>query len=118
MSKAMQYIKNLEAVGFERNQAEAQVQMLLDTIENLATKGDLKNEFALLRADLDNRFLQIVGQSDSKFAHIDGRFGQFEQRFERRLVEMEFRLITRLGLLIVSTTTIAVSILTWLIKLH
>ena len=44
MSNAMKYIKDLEAAGFERTQAEAQVQMVLDAIE-----GDLvtKNDFAV-----------------------------------------------------------------------
>jgi hypothetical protein len=31
----MKYIKDLEAVGLERNQAEAQVQMVLDAIEGI-----------------------------------------------------------------------------------
>lgn len=33
MSNPMKYIKDLEAAGFQRNQAEAQVQMVLDAIE-------------------------------------------------------------------------------------
>lgn len=33
------------------------------------------------------------------------------------LAETEFRIITRLGVLYVSTTTLAVGVLTWLIKI-
>jgi excinuclease UvrABC ATPase subunit len=89
MSNAMKYIKSLEAAGFERKQAEAQVQMVLDAIEaDLATKSDL-----------------TIFQE------------RIEGRFERRLLESEFRITTRLGFLVISTTTIAVAVLTWLIKI-
>jgi hypothetical protein len=95
MSNPMKYIKALEAVGFKRSQAEAQVQIVLDAVEGeLVTKSD----FALFREQMDNRF-----------AHV-------EQRFEQRLLETEFKLLTRLGFLTVSTVSIAVAVLTWLIK--
>ena len=46
MSNPMKYIRDLEAAGFQRNQAEAQVQMVLDAIE-----GDrvTKSEFAVFK---------------------------------------------------------------------
>jgi hypothetical protein len=93
MSNPMKYIRALEAAGFERNQAEAQVQMVLDAIE-----GDLvtKNDFAVFREHIDRRF-----------AEVDHRFSQ-----------IELRLIVKLGLITVSTTTIAVGILSWIIRLH
>jgi len=84
MSNPMRYIKDLEAAGFKRDQAEAQVQMVLDAIE-----GDLvtKSDFALFKEQMENRFAQI-----------------------------ELRIVTKLGVLIVSTTSIAVAVLAWLIK--
>ena len=92
MSNPMKYIKDLEAAGFQRNQAEAQVQMVLDAIE-----GDLvsKSDFAVFRE------------------HIDRRFAEVDHRFE----EVELRLVIKLGLITVSTTTVAVAILSWLIRL-
>lgn len=53
MSNPMKYIRALEAVGFQRNQAEAQVQMVLDAIE-----GDLvtKSDFAVFKEHIDRRF--------------------------------------------------------------
>jgi hypothetical protein len=86
MSNPMKYIKDLEAAGFQRNQAEAQVQMVLDAIE-----GDLvtKSEFISFRQ------------------HVDHRFN-----------ELELRLVVKLSLVIVSTATIAIAVLSWLIKLH
>ncbi len=102
MSNAMKYIKDLEAAGFQRNQAEAQVQMVLDAMEgDLVTKGD----FAVFQERLENRFAQV-----------DNRFAQMQQFILSTARETEFRMVTRLGVLTVSTTTIAVALLTWLIK--
>jgi hypothetical protein len=96
MGNPMKYIKDLEAVGFQRNQAEAQVQMVLDALEgDLVTKAD----FAVFQERIENRLTQ------------------FEQRTDKRFIETEFRLLTRLGFLMVSTTSIAVAVLTWLIKM-
>ena len=88
--------------------------MVLDAIEgDLATKNDL----ALLQEKLDGRMSQFEGRIETRVAQFDSRLTQFEERNERRFVEMEFRIVTRLGLLMVSTTSIAVAILTWLIKI-
>jgi hypothetical protein len=118
MSNAMKYIRALEAAGFQRNQAEAQVQMVLDAIEgDLATKSD----FVIFQERIENRLTQFQQQIQQQIQQIhvqmDSRFMQVESRFERRILESEFRLITRLGVLTVSTTSIAVAILTWLIKI-
>lgn len=113
MPSPMKYIKDLEAAGFERNQAEAQVQMVLDALE-----GDLvtKSDFALFQERLDHRFAQI----DNRFAQIDNRFVQMENRFTQALYsqikDSELRITIRLGLLAVSLATICVAVLTWLIK--
>lgn len=85
MSNPMKYIRDLEAAGFERNQAEAQVQMVLDAIEgDLVTKVD----FAIL-----------------------------QEQIKSQIKESEYRMVTRLGFLTISTASIAVAVLTWLIKL-
>ena len=91
MSKAMKYFRDLEAAGFQRAQAEAQVQMVLDALE-----GDLvtKSDFAVFQERLENRFTQT----------------------QQLLKESEFRTVTRLGILVVSSISIAVATLTWLIK--
>lgn len=99
MSNPMKYIKDLEAAGFERKQAEAQVQMVLDAFE-----GDLvtKSDFALYQEKLDNKFSQIDNKFSQVYSHIR---------------ESELRLLTRLGFIMISTTSIAVAVLTWLIKI-
>jgi hypothetical protein len=135
MSNPMKYIRDLEAVGFERDQAEAQVTMVLDAI-----KGDLvtKTEFAVFQERIENRlvqheqridarfdqfeqridarFHQSEQRIDARFEQVDARFDQQDLRFERRIVESDFRMLTRMGLLVVSTSTIVVAVLTWLIK--
>lgn len=91
MSNAMKYIKDLEAAGFERSQAEAQVQMVLDALE-----GDLvtKNEFAVFQERIDNRFSAM----------------------QNYILQSEFRTVTRLAIINVSTVSVAVALLAWLIK--
>ena len=116
MSNAMKYIRDLEAAGFQRSQAEAQVQMVLDAVE-----GDMvtKSDFAVFRAFLENRFSQIdnrFSQVEHRFSQVDAKFAQTQQYVHSEIKESEFRLMTRLGFLVVSTVSIAVATLTWLIK--
>lgn len=91
MSNPMKYIKSLEAAGFKRDQAEAQVQIIFDVLE-----GDLvtKSEFESFRSEMR----------------------LFKEQVDRRFVELELRLVIKLGLISVTTTSIAVGILSWLIK--
>ncbi len=117
MANPMKYVKDLEAAGFERNQAEAQVQMVLDALEgDLVTKAD----FGVFKERIENRFTQFEERIENRITQseerIENRLAQSEQRIDKRFVETEFRLITRLGFLMVSTTSIAVAALTWLIK--
>lgn len=107
MSNPMKYIKDLEAAGFDRTQAEAQVQMVLDVLE-----GDLvtKSDFALFREHFDHKFVEV----DHKFAEVYHKFAEVDHRFR----ETELRLVIKLGLINVSTVTIAVAILGWLIKVN
>ena len=91
MSNPMKYIKSLEAAGFQRNQAEAQVEMVFDML-----KSDLltKSEFEIFKQHIDRRFLEI----------------------DHRFKELELSLVVKLGFMMVSTVSIAVAVLTWLIK--
>lgn len=102
MSNAMKYIKDLEAAGFERSQAEAQVQMVLDAIE-----GDLvtKSDFAVFKEHVDNRFSQMQGQMDRRFSEVGFQ-----------IKEAEMRTVIRLGAINVAGLSVAVAMLTWLIK--
>ena len=107
MSNPMKYIRALEAAGFDREQAEAQVQIVLEVLE-----GDLitKSEFALFKEHIDRKF----GEVDHRFVNVDHRFTGIDHKFK----ELELRLVIKLGLITVSTTTVAVAVLSWLIKLQ
>lgn len=118
MSNPMKYIKDLEAVGFERVEAEAQIQMVLDAMEgDLVTKAD----FAVFQERIENRLIQHEQRFDARHDQIeqrsDAKFVQLEERIDRRFIESEFRLLSRIGFLVVSSTTLAVAVLTWLIKI-
>lgn len=49
---------------------------------------------------------------DRKFLDIDHKFKEVDHRFK----ELELKLTIKLGLITVSTTTVAVAILAWLIQ--
>ena len=102
MSNTLRYIKDLEAAGFERSQAEAQVQMMLDAIE-----GDLvtKSDFAVFKEHVDNRFSQMQNHTDLRFMQV---YSQIK--------ESDLRSVIRLGAINAATLSIAVAVLTWLIK--
>ncbi|HMN70146.1 MAG TPA: hypothetical protein PKC28_16525, partial [Bdellovibrionales bacterium] len=65
----MKHIKDLEAAGFQRGQAEAQVQMVPDAIEgNLATKSDFalfKGEMAMSETRSEHRAHQCANMKRS-----------------------------------------------------
>ena len=104
---AMKYIKDLEAAGFERQQAEAQVQMVLDAVEaNLATKHDLaifqersEGRFVQFGKDMDGRFLQFSQRMESRFEqfsqHMESRFEQFSQHMESRFEQFSRHMESR-----------------------
>ncbi len=109
MSNALKYIKSLEAAGFARAQAEAQVQMVLDILEgDLVTKSDLsvlQERIDARFAGVNTRFVELESRMDKRFAIVD-----------TRLAELELRLTTRIGLAIVTSSTILLSVLGYLIK--
>ncbi|MBX9769700.1 MAG: hypothetical protein K2X47_20650, partial [Bdellovibrionales bacterium] len=71
----MRYIKDLEAAGFQRNQAEAQVQMVLDAIE-----GDLvtKSDFSVFQERIDNRLVQSQ-------QHIQNQIKDLQRDFQSQI---------------------------------
>lgn len=83
--------------------------MVLDALE-----GDLvtKSDFAIFQERLENRFTQI----DTRFEQAQQFVRSEVKEMKSEIKETEFRLVTRLGFLIVSTVSIAVATLTWLIK--
>ena len=68
------------------------------------------------RAVTKSDFAVFQERLESRFSQVDAKFAQVQQFVHSEIKESEFRLVTRLGFLVVSTTSIAVATLTWLIK--
>jgi hypothetical protein len=102
MFNALKYIKVLEGVGFPREQAEAQVQLVFDTFqENIATKSDLGD----LRSELKGEFSGLR----SEFSELKSEFSELKSEFAELksvVAEMKTDLIFKLGGLIVFCTGI------------
>lgn len=92
MFNALKYIKTLEGVGFPREQAEAQVQLIIDSFqENVATKSDI----AELRSELKSEIAELRGELKSEVAGL-----------KSHMAEMKTDLVFRLGGLLAICTGI------------
>lgn len=86
MFNALKYIKTLEGVGFPREQAEAQVQLVIDSFqENVATKSD----FAELRADLKSEMADFKLQLKSEMADFKSEIRSEISKFRAELGELK-----------------------------
>lgn len=114
MFNALRYIRKLEEVGFPREQAEAQLQIVIDVIEGeLVNKDDFKNlqnEMASLRSELKNDMANLRAESKNDLFN-------FKQEVAHQFTNLEYRIVTKIGVLVVTTVTLAVAFSTWLIKL-
>ncbi len=100
----LQYARKLEEAGIPRNQAEAHIQIITEIVEgDLATKQDLKNvemalgqEMTALRRDLK----------------------EVESNLRQDVTKLEYKLVIKLGAIVVTTTSLAMALTTWLMKIH
>jgi chromosome segregation ATPase len=122
MFNALKYIKTLEGVGFPREQAEAQVQLVIDSFqENVATKSDLAELRSATKSDLAE--LRSATKSDlaelrSEFAELRSDFAELRSELKSeaaklktefadqssKIAEMKTDLVFRLGSIIVLCT--------------
>lgn len=85
MFNALKYTRQLEAVGFTRRQAEAHIQIMTEVIEtSLATKQDFK--------ELEGRMTKM--------------FKDAEAKTDKKFVEFEYRIVTRLAAVAVTVATL------------
>ena len=95
MFNALKYTHQLEAVGFRREQAEVQVQFVLDAIETeVATKTDLSE----LKAELKSEMAEFKSEMKIAFS------------------ELKTEMIIKLGATVIGSVTVATAILGFLIK--
>lgn len=92
MFNALKYIKNLESVGFPREQAEAQVQLVIDSFqENVATKADL----AEVKSELKTEIAELKSELKTEI-----------EKLKVAIAELKTDLVFRLGGIIVLCTGI------------
>lgn len=96
MFNAFKYTKQLEEVGFSREQAELQLQVITEIVEGeLATKHDLE----ILRKDLSTTI-------EIKSSNLESKMQQLEDRMTIKLG----------SLLIIGLTTLATLMKIWLVR--
>ena len=105
MFNALKYIRSLEQVGFKREQAEAQVQLVMDSYEeNVATKVDLNSSLAELRSELKIDISDVRTEMANLRAEMKSGFAAQSDLF------------IKFSGLVVGAITLATGILGFLIK--
>lgn len=96
----LKYAKNLEAVGFSREQAEAAVTMVNEAMEsNLATKSDIVNIHA-------------------QFGDVRREMADLKNELKLDMARLETRLMLKLGGMLAGGFTVMTAVLAILINLR
>lgn len=114
MFNALKYTKQLEQVGFSREQAEIQLQIIGEVLE-----GDLvtKQDFKLLEAKMESGFDGLSKKVEYEIANLSGRLEHEVADIGGRFERLENRLTIRFGaFLFVGLTALASLIKFWLAK--
>lgn len=102
MFNALKYIHNLEAAGFQRDQAEAQVQLVIDAFnDEVATRSDmaeLRSEMVEMKAELKTELKTEIALIRTDMAKLKGE------------------LILQLGGITVASVTLATTIIGFMLK--
>lgn len=117
MHDTMRYLKRLEAVGFTRQQAEAQVEIMSEGIRtSVATRNDLmelRNDFMELRNDfmqLRSEFANLRGEVKAEIVSVRSEFALVRAEMK----QLENRMTIKLGGLM----TAGISLIAILTRLH
>ena len=71
MYDTLGYVKKLEAVGIPRLQAEAQVEIMSNFIDqNFATKQDLNQQMTMVRSDMSHEFAAVRSDMAAEFGAV------------------------------------------------
>lgn len=133
MFNALKYIKSLENVGFRREQAEAQVQLVLDSFEdNMATKSDIaevrsdiagvKSEVADVRSEIAEVKAEVadvrseIAEVKAQVADVRSEITVLRAETKAQISDLKTDIVIKLGGLMVIWTTVTTSVLGFLIK--
>ena len=127
MFNALKYIRSLESVGFKREQAEVQVQLVMDTYEeNVATKTDIaevRSDMATLRSELKTEMADLRSELKTEMAEL-----RVELKTDMAVLRTELKteiadlrsstsdMFVKFSSLIIGVITLATGILGFLIK--
>lgn len=97
MFNAVRYIKSLEAVGIPREQAEAQVQLIIAAIEDeVATKTELT---------------EFRSETKSEISNVRAEVAQLRAEMNVGFAQMKSELVFKLGALFVGFNTVGFGML-------
>lgn len=127
MFNALKYIRSLEGVGFKREQAEAQVQLVMDTYEeNVATKADIsqmRSETSELRSELKSEIAELRSEFKSEMALLRSDVATLRSEVKADMAELRGELKTdmsdmfvKFSGLVIGVITLATGFLGFLIK--
>lgn len=118
MFNALEYIRNLEAVGVRRDQAEVHVQLVLDAIgEELATKqdiADLKSEISGVRSELKAEIAELRSELKVEIAEVRSDIANVRTS----MAELKSDLLVKLGGTMIGSISVATCILGYLMVHH
>lgn len=96
---ALKYIKNLEAVGVPREQAEAQVQLVIAAIEDEVAS---KSELSQTRSELKTEIAEFRAEVRAEFAGVRAEFSKIRSEMSDLKSELTFKL----GALFIGSNTV------------
>lgn len=125
MFDTLKYSKILEAVGVSRDQAEAHIKIVAEIVEGeLATKQDIQKFETSTKQDiqrLENSTKQDIQRFETSTKQNLQRFEattkQDLKELENKLIQLEYRLIIKLGALVGAIVTLAIAVTAALAKL-
>jgi hypothetical protein len=111
MFNAIKYTQELENAGFTHNQAEVSMKILLDVMnENFATKIDIKELDAKIGSEtqkLESMISRLESRVTTEIQRVENKIEKIDSKIEM----MEYKLIFKLGSLIVISTGVMATIL-------
>jgi hypothetical protein len=107
MYNALRWKEELEEAGFSREQAEANVKVLIDVMnQSFATKAD---------------FREIDLKLDSSVQRLEAKIDSVEQRLEAKidssLEKLEYKLMLKLGTMLGAMLTLGLGLTATIVKL-
>lgn len=117
MFNTLKYTKQLEEVGFTRQQAETHMEIMMEiTDSNLATKQDakdLRQEMKDLRGELKQEMQDLRSELKQEIKDLAVHGAMVKAELENKIMQSEYRLTIKLGTIV----SVAIGVAVALVKL-